>query len=258
MGKQGTIEVAGSSEVVKPLSSQVFLSNFAEKPRFEGGNSPGTVYSYEKPRFEGKIQQETAYSFEKPKFEGKKPQETAYSYEKNENPRQARQPDPFSRKQTHSAKPYRNLEVLKREEIKTSQGVKYPEDYTPYTLKDYQVIKNDKYYELGGLGPSNLGTDEWKQRKEMLDKRISYAKHVKLANANLLPPSNRKAKEPEKEISKNERAAQFAKMIPKPAPKNKSQKSEVPVALNSVLDELEKQHLAYKASVDAIKSGYNG
>jgi len=32
--------------------------------------------------------------------------------------------------------------------------------FTPYTLNDYKLIRTDKYYELGGLGPMNIGTEE--------------------------------------------------------------------------------------------------
>ena len=236
MGKQGTIDVDGSTAVSKPLTNQIFSSNF-----------PLEVKEKQVPQPENQV------------FVPKRPQETVSSFDKLESlsPRPSRHPEPFKRKQTHSAKPFRSIDPpLSRNDIKTSQGEKFIEEYKPYTLKDYQIIKSDKYFELGGLGPSNLGTEDWKQRKEMLDKRISYAKHVKLANANLPASNTRKPKETEKEVSKNERAAQFAKMIPRPASKPKTVKTEAAPALSSVLEELERQHQAYKASVDAIKSGF--
>ena len=235
MGKQGSIDVEGSTAISKPLNSQLFSVN---------------------PPLQSKEKQ--VKQADKPIFIPKRPQETASSFDKVEaiSPRPSRHPEPFKRKQTHSAKPFRNIEApLSRNDIKTSQGEKFIEEYKPYTLKDYQIIKTDKYFELGGLGPSNLGTEDWKQKKEMMDKRISYAKHVKLANANLPASSCRKPKELEKEVSKNERAIQFAKMIPKPTSKPKLVKAEITPALSTVLEELEKQHLAYKASVEAIKSG---
>jgi hypothetical protein len=175
------------------------------------------------------------------------------------SPRRGRAEEPFkSRKQAKSANPYKNVNVNEpRTELKTSQG-KMITGFEPYTLKDYQNIRSDKYYELGGLGAGNIGTEDWKQRKDALDKRNSYSKQVKKANANLPPSNYRRSKEPEKEPSKREKALQFAKMIPKPTHKSKSINEEIKSpAVSSVLEELEKQHLAYKASVDAIKFGIN-
>ena len=33
-------------------------------------------------------------------------------------------------------------------------------DYQPYTIADYNFIKANKYYELGGLGSPTIGTEE--------------------------------------------------------------------------------------------------
>lgn len=73
------------------------------------------------------------------------------------------------RKHSHSATPVRKEQLP--EVPKTSDGVtqslepRYSQrtqnsEFSPYTLQDYQVIKTDKYYELGGLGPINVGTED--------------------------------------------------------------------------------------------------
>ena len=55
--------------------------------------------------------------------------------------------------------------------------VKY-NDFKPYTIQDYNSIKPAKYYQLGGLGPANVGTDDWIRRKNVNDKRNDYGKKV--------------------------------------------------------------------------------
>ena len=103
------------------------------------------------------------------------------------------------------------------------------------------------------MGPSSIGTDEWKERKENQDKRIIYAQQVKLANSSI--QAQGKLKDPEKKISKREKAFQFAKRIPKPL--KKQQKDLIDSTPPCILEELEKQHNSYKVSVNAIKSGVN-
>ena len=94
---------------------------------------------------------------------------------------------------------------------------KNSKDFTPYTLRDYYSIKPKNYYELGGLGPVNLGTEDWLQKKHLNEKRIKYGQNVYYINAAklpLLPLSNLKTSE--KETSARSRALNFAKNIHKP------------------------------------------
>jgi hypothetical protein len=51
-------------------------------------------------------------------------------------------------------------------------------EFKPYTIQDYNSIKPAKYYQLGGLGPVNIGTDDWVRRKGVNDKRNDYGKKV--------------------------------------------------------------------------------
>lgn len=92
-------------------------------------------------------------------------------------------------------------------------------EFKPYTLKDYHIIKPKTYYQLGGLGASNIGSNEWLQKKGINDKRNSYGKNVYYANAAklpLLPVLNYGVSKDDEENSRA-RAIKFAKTI-KPPP----------------------------------------
>lgn len=66
------------------------------------------------------------------------------------------------------------------EEIQPVQ-MKFTE-FRPYTLQDYQSIKPNNYYILGGLGPSNIGTEDWLRKKQLIDKRNEYGRKVVKVN----------------------------------------------------------------------------
>lgn len=51
-------------------------------------------------------------------------------------------------------------------------------EFQPYTLADYSYIRPKKYYILGGLGASTVGTEVWNKRKEVSDRRKEYANEV--------------------------------------------------------------------------------
>ena len=218
VGRQGQIDLVCTSEITKPNTNQTFSIN-PPYPNY----LPQPIVPH------SKLKPDTALEPEPKKQQ--------------------------IRKQTHSAKPFRDQKQHIKSVASPSQNTTYSEDFVPYTIKDYQAIKSEKYYKLGGLGPSNIGTDDWLARKELAEKKMSFAKKVKIANANLPPSGYKKKTEVEKEISKFEKAKIFAMGIPKPKVKTVSRENPISV---SVLDELEKQHLEYKASVDAIKSEYAG
>ena len=67
-------------------------------------------------------------------------------------------------------------------------------DFVPYTLNDYNVIKPKVYYQLGGLGPYNVGSKEWTIKKNLYDKRKQYSQNVNFSNI-------LKFSEPDDEIS---------------------------------------------------------
>ena len=160
------------------------------------------------------------------------------------------------RKQTRSAKPIRNIKITQsdsKESFKPAPG--YSNDFKPYNLNDYRNIKSEKYYQLGGLGPSFVGTEEWNQKKELNEKRMNYGKRVNLANTSFNQGTNIKSGEcVEKDLTKVGKAKIFAKNLPKPKTSKKFA-HEPPPAMNSVLKELEKQHREYKLNAEVIRSG---
>ena len=83
--------------------------------------------------------------------------------------------------------------------------------YVPYTLKEYKATKPRSYYQLGGLGPIHIGSDNWKIKKNMYSKRYQYGscansgnllrfskeivsnkEHVELRKASLKPMSHKR------------------------------------------------------------------
>lgn len=132
-------------------------------------------------------------------------------------------------------------------------------DFVPYSIKDYNNIKPEGYYELGGLGPASVGTDDWMKRKEMQERRKDYAKQIMANNSNRLPPSNKRRPERQTEdkLSARQRAIEFAKNIPKPQLKvamkdtlqiDKSTEAETD------LERMQKEHEKLKTSVMQIKA----
>jgi len=71
-------------------------------------------------------------------------------------------------------------------ELETYSSRKNYAEYTPYSLMDYRNSRPEKYYELGGLGPYNIGTEEWKKRKEMQNRREQYAKSISVRKSSML------------------------------------------------------------------------
>lgn len=92
-------------------------------------------------------------------------------------------------------------------------------DFKPYTLKDYHIIKPKSYYELGGLGPANVGTTDWLKKKEINDKRLKYGKEIYFYNAAKLPmfPAVGPIKPTHSEENTRQRALAFAKKISRPS-----------------------------------------
>lgn len=91
-------------------------------------------------------------------------------------------------------------------------------DFVPYTIKDYYSIKPKTYYQLGGLGPSSVGSNEWSKKKEMNEKRIKYGRKVYFVNAANLPliPIGRPDRDQVEIENSREKGINFAKKIRKP------------------------------------------
>jgi hypothetical protein len=67
--------------------------------------------------------------------------------------------------------------------------------YSPYTLKDYKDLINEKIL-FGGLG-ANIGTEDWKFRMNKMKKINQYSESVKRTNKHILKPVK---KAPDEEI----------------------------------------------------------
>jgi hypothetical protein len=123
-----------------------------------------------------------------------------------------------SRHQYQSSLPVRkkNYSSMDCNEIVNKTYIKI--DYTPYTLKDYKTIKPQTYYLLGGLGPSNIGTEDWSKKKELKEKRWSYGKDVYYSNAAKLPILGNNSPSRTKLLKDSTRfkALEFAKSIIRP------------------------------------------
>lgn len=238
IGKLGEIDISTSEAILKPLPSQVFSSG--PLPKLQDSYSSSFL--------------PTPLNARTPSLKSAAPRVNLDPLRQNgleilKTPR-IKNFDYSMRKQTLSAAPLKNLVALKNNEIFQENR---KNNFKPYTLKDYQNIKTDKYYELGGLGPANIGTEDWKLRKQALEKRIDYSRQIQLANYNA-PVMIRKGNEPETEISKREKAIQFAKRIPKPRSDKTRSKADPSPPLSTILEELEKQKMNFKASIEVIKS----
>lgn len=87
--------------------------------------------------------------------------------------------------------------------------------YKPYSLKEFKENYADPTkYRLGGLG-ADIGSEEWQRRHSKAQAMKEFASKLKTENRakSLGPPKQRKI---EKEVSKRDRALQFAKNVPKP------------------------------------------
>ena len=137
-----------------------------------------------------------------------------------------------------------------------SAGPKTPAlgEFQPYTLKEYTLIQ-DPPKQLGGLGPSYVGTEDWVKRKKQQEKLQDYARVVQLKNKQLPRAPPRTAQAPTRS-SARDRALEFSKRIPKPLPmKPQPERSllepERPVLTS--LDELEAKHQAYQKAIAQIR-----
>lgn len=191
IGKQGDVQVKGDFSVAKPLNHQLFTE---KNPRIYPASPPIAASAETSKRFPA---------------------------------RPNKIPHPFNRNQSKSANPFERQGPNPKIDVKKSPILC---EYKPYTLKDYQIIKSEKYYELGGLGPSNIGSADWKNKKEKSEKRFSYAKHVNFSNFSLPVLSKPK----ELEIVPRVKAFQFVRMVPEKSPKKSLDENEEFIYKNQI------------------------
>lgn len=73
--------------------------------------------------------------------------------------------------------PYRKLNLEGKDKVETSIFTgkdKRSIEFKPYTLKQYKSIQSLGYYELGGLGPSEVGSPDWNLKFSKSLKRKVY------------------------------------------------------------------------------------
>lgn len=130
-------------------------------------------------------------------------------------------------------------------------------DYHPYTLKDYRSIRSNKYLELGGLGASMVGSEEWERKKELSDRRKHYARTVLQANATRIAVALSKPRsdlpDPPASDSRS-RALEFSKRIKPPAGRlHSSEHAEAYLELGP-LEGLEEEQSRLKGYVEELKA----
>ena len=129
-------------------------------------------------------------------------------------------PNLKKKSQNHSAAPITKVGLSLNPNIKelNKSYDKKNKDFVPYTIKDYYSIKPKTYYQLGGLGPSNIGTNDWILKKKANDKRITYGRKIYYLNAVKLPLLPTAPPHEEKSEANNcrNRGLNFAKTISKP------------------------------------------
>jgi len=128
-------------------------------------------------------------------------------------------------------------------------------EYHPYTLKDYRSIRSNKYLELGGLGASMVGSEEWERKKELSDRRKHYARTVLQANANRIAIALSKPRtdlpDPPAADSRS-RAMEFSKRIKPPAGRLRS--FEPAVDNYMPVEELETEQNRFQGYLEELKA----
>jgi hypothetical protein len=123
--------------------------------------------------------------------------------------------------------------------------------YKPYTIKDYQQIKPEKYNKMGGLGP-NIGTDDWKSKIIMRKEMLEFGSKITQLNKEKLASCVKRSSSPKKE-SKREKAIEYSKKLKQmvhesiPMPSYSKQ-------VEDDLNKLQEQHEVLAREIEKIKN----
>jgi hypothetical protein len=133
------------------------------------------------------------------------------------------------------------------------------DSFSPYTLKDYKQIRPSKYYYLGGLGAVNIGTEEWKAKKSLYDKRTDFAHKLQRLHAEQIMPHSRKptAESMSQEVSTRQRALEFAKLIKRPPLKLPAEMLESAPSRLTELQAMQAKYEELQGAVNAIRHQVN-
>ena len=132
-------------------------------------------------------------------------------------------------------------------------------EYTPYTIKDYRSIRPNKYLQLGGLGAFMVGTEDWQRKKELHEKRKTYARQVLQSNANRIAVSLSKPRQDRSEpapINARQRGIEFARRVHPPALRLRDSevRTEPDPAERDHLGQLEEEHERLRNYVEDMKA----
>jgi hypothetical protein len=102
-----------------------------------------------------------------------------------------------------------------------------------------------------------VGTEDWRRRKELQDRRRRYSNRVKLTNFSVLSSSPTRSNERKSEEipSGRQKALEFAKKIPRPMLKVNIEDTNIERAKSDIHDliSMEMEHERLKASVVYVK-----
>jgi hypothetical protein len=146
------------------------------------------------------------------------------------------------------------------ESVTEKQLAPIKDSFSPYTLKDYKQIRPSKYYILGGLGAVNIGSEEWKAKKSLYDKRTDFARKLQRLHAEQILPTSRKptAESMSQEVSSRQRALEFAKLIKRPPLKLPAEMRESAApSRQTELQALQARHEDLESVVSAIRHHVN-
>ncbi|TNV83972.1 hypothetical protein FGO68_gene1885 [Halteria grandinella] len=104
--------------------------------------------------------------------------------------------------------------------------------YKQHTLQDYKNLQQAvQSMRMGGLG-ANIGSEEWEKARKKQEFYAEFGKQIRLQN--MQKPLQKKTNV-EKEVSRRERALEFARQVPKPKIKQQCEQFEETAKSNGAL-----------------------
>lgn len=224
--------------------------------------------------YQQQYQYSNANNMQPPQYQLPPPQEQEFhSTEEQKPPAYLSQPP-----STHANPGQQPQPENRNRMVELPKSDKHKTKYTPYTLRDYQEIKPQKYHAFGGLG-ANVGGSMWKAQKDKLDRMTDYAKGMQKHNRERAtgfgkphqsaPPRMLVMPEVEEAMRRKAKMLQYAKQVPKPRKPPSRGPPRAPVQRSSLgesederlygigpvsdLERLEMQHNEYMQQVERMK-----
>jgi len=92
------------------------------------------------------------------------------------------------RRESPSHRPSLSLSSKQESPVKPSSSVRASIEFTPYSQQEYEALSAGKSVQLGGLG-SQVGSERWRQQREVSERRAEYARLIQEVNSVRLPGS---------------------------------------------------------------------